>query len=96
MGIPLRTNASFPYKHCYIFLTGQLAMIVEVMPSGDLCNLLRKSKKRASEKGIPIVEMIDEKEFLQFSVDIASGMAHLAEHNVSPCKQTYCSFLSFS
>ena len=58
-------------------------MIVEVMPSGDLCNLLRKSKTRASEKGMPIVDMIDEKEFLQFAVDIASGMAHLAAHNVS-------------
>lgn len=66
-----------------IFFSGQLAMIVEVMPSGDLCNLLRKSKKRASEKGMPIVDFIDEKEFLQFGVDIASGMSHLAAHNVS-------------
>lgn len=58
-------------------------MIFEVMPSGDLCNYLRKSKKRANEKGLPILEMINEKKFLQFGIEIASGMAHLASHNVS-------------
>lgn len=58
-------------------------MIFEVVQSGDLCNLLRKSKKRADEKKIPINEIINEDEFLKFGIDIAAGMAHLASHNVS-------------
>ena len=58
-------------------------MIFEVVQSGDLCNLLRKSKKRADQKEIPINEIINEDEFLKFGIDIATGMAHLASHNVS-------------
>ena len=58
-------------------------MIVEVMQSGDLWHLLRKSKKHADAKNVPINEMINEKEFLQFAIDIANGMSHIAASNVS-------------
>ena len=57
-------------------------MIFEVMPSGDLQNLLRKTKKRADQMNKPIDEMINIDEFLRFAIDIASGMDHLSSHNV--------------
>ena len=57
-------------------------MIFEVMPSGDLQNLLRKTKKRADETNRPIDEMINIDEFLRFAIDIANGMDHLSFHKV--------------
>lgn len=57
-------------------------MIVEFLACGDLLDLLRRSRETDNKKDVPCT-FLSEQDFINFSYDVACGMAHIAAANVS-------------
>ena len=61
---------------------------MEYMPGGDLRSFLKRSRKMEEPKVCNEKESstISQSTILQFALDIANGMAHLASRQVRYCK----------
>lgn len=57
------------------------AMIVEFLACGDLLDLLRRSRETDNKKDVPCT-FLSEQDFINFSYDVACGMAHIAAANI--------------